>query len=566
MPFPGTQWPRSASNALNPAHGCRGRLHGSAHFRICLQSTNATPLARVDGAKATRSSTVGRVSSTIGYSHEEPNVDPDSLRNTLEAHREANRASMIVKIAGKGLGRQTIQIPSLVERKGRPTVSQVQASQVWRPELQFARANERNGKRKGNRRERQRLAPVQFAGEKFLAQWAPSPKQRYSERYPWMKHMQPALGPQAEGRLAAIEQLGKEIDAFYWYSKPTLQETTAVQRALHDISTAIKEADQSIEIEVIGSRATGLDLPLSDIDLNVSIASTSTGKWYPQGLLRGIARYLEKSAQKGGSLRSLVYRLRPRVQLVTVRHVPTYLEFQVQSTVDAFLSMQQTISFVNEFPTLRKLFVVLKQMLTMRGLNRGEERGLSSYPLLVMIVAALKFSEGKLDRRDIGGHLLFFLDMYSGIDFTTTAISFSPLQYVVKRHPHSSTLPHVRSAAPAPDSSPEDRNELDCEAQDMNARRRFATIKPDAEWLMCLQDPANLQNDLGKAAYRIREVQSAFVRVRKKLKADLKAWEDSEVNGNRTPLLASCVGGDYRIYEHMRHDLRGSIDVMSKNS
>ena len=380
-----------------------------------------------------------------------------------------------------------------------------------------------------------------------------------------MKHMQPASSLQVERGLLAKEQLGREIDAFCLYSQATPQETKATQRALQDISTAIKEFDHTMEIDVVGSRGTGLDLPLSDIDLNISTTSTRFDKSSSQILLRALSRKLAKNGRKNGLLRSVMFRPHAKVQIVTGRHASTYLEFQVQSTVDAFLSMQQTLSFVNEFPTLRNLFFVLKQMLTMRGLNRGDEQGLSSYPLLVMTVAALKFSEGKLDRRDVGGHFLFFLDMYSDIDFTATAISFSPLQYIVKRHPQSPTLPHVRSAAPAPDSVSHQRDDLVLEAPDVDARRKFATIKPGAEWLMCLQDPANLQNDLGRGAVRIREIQSTFIRIRGKLKTVLKEWEDQGVNDQRIPLLGSCIGGDYRIHEHMRYDMRGSVDATAED-
>ena len=103
------------------------------------------------------------------------------------------------------------------------------------------------------------------------------------------------------------------------------------------------------------------------------------------------------------------------------------------------------------------------------------------------------------------------------------------------------------------------KNETESATQDVDARRRFATIKPDAEFLMSLQDPADLRNDLGKAAWRIREVQTVFIRAREELKAGLKAWDDGEESGKQEPLLAPCVGGDYRIFENARHHLTASV-------
>lgn len=557
MPFRGTRWPRLAGNILSAGRTHQTQPHSNLSSPVYLESTSEAPSSRpprVEVAKEARPSTLTRIP-TNGQSQKEPNVDPDSLRNTLEAHREANRASLIVKIAGQGSIRQPLKLPAFVERRE-----------------QFARSQGGTGRRhptattkRGRQRQRGDATPVLGAGRMFLAQWVPDNELRYTEKYPWMKHMKPHVQPEPEGKFTGIEQLSREIDAFYSYSQPNEREKRAAELALQDISAAIERVDQNIKIDVVGSRATGLALPMSDIDLNISTTSSSSNTLVAKSLLTNVARSLATVGRNTGLFRSLTTRLRPKIPLVTGRHACTHLEFQVQSTVDVCLSLQQTMSFINEFPTLRQLFVLLKQMLTMRGLNLGAEQGLSSYPLLVMIVAALKFSEGKFDRRDAGAHLIFFLDMYSDIDFTTTAISFSPLQYVIKRHPHSSTLPHLRSAVPAPDSVAVGSNDSEHENQDVDARRRFATIKPNAEFLMCLQDPANLQNDLGKAAYRIREVQTSFIRFREELRAGLKAWDDGGGNNKQDPLLASCASGDYRIYENTRHVLGLSISRMMRD-
>jgi hypothetical protein len=488
---------------------------------------------------------------TTGKRPTEPNVDPDSLRNTLEAHREANRSSLIVKIAGKGSVRQHIDPSLRIYRNAEPT-SRDDAVGTGTRHIKLARG-------RGRRRRLDNTLRPLYAKVFFLPQWAPSSELRYGEKYPWMKRVSPHALPELDGRPAGIAELSKEIDAFYSYLQPSAQENQAAELALREITTAIQKVDESIKIDVVGSRATGLALSMSDIDLNISNFSAISSREAIKDLLNNVASCLVAESRGKSLFRSVSTRFRAKVPLVAGRHASTHLEFQVQSSVDVFLSMQQTISFINEFPTLPKLFVLLKQMLTMRGLNIGPMQGITSYPLIVMIVAALKFSEGRLDRRDVGGQLLFFLDMYSEIDFTTTAISFSPLQYVVKRHPHSATLPNTRSAAPTPDTAAVSGVDPKYEPQDVDARRRFATIKPDAEFLMCLQDPADLHNDLGKSALRIRDIQNVFTSSREELKTALRAWDDGGGHSRSDPLLAPCIGGDYRIFENARHRLATSV-------
>lgn len=549
MPFRGTRWSRPAGTLFGAGRMHQTQLHVNATAQARVKNTRAPPSERESQIQVERlawSSTSARVP-VVEQLHKKPNVDPDSLRNTLEAYREANRASLIVKIAGKGSIRQHLDLPSRLYRRGEPTRRNdavVTGTSTWNP-----RTIRRVGRRRSNAR------PEIHTKEEFLAEWAPNSCRRYSKRYPWMKHMSPHVRPELEGRPAGIEELSREIDAFYSYLQPSSTEKQAAELALREVSAAIQKVDQNIKIDVVGSRATGLALSMSDIDLNIANSSTTSNIRVIKELLTKVASCLKTDSRDKGLVRSIKTRFRSKIPLVTGRHASTYLEFQVQSTVDVFLTMQQTMSFVNEFPTLPKLFVLLKQMLMIRGLNLGSMQGITSYPLIVMIVAALKFSEGRLDRRNLGGHFLYFLDMYSEINFTTTAISFSPLQYVVKRHPNSATLPNTRSATPTPDSCAVGGVDNEREPQEVDARRRFATIKPDAEYLMCLQDPADLQNDLGKSAMRIREIQSVFVRSREELRIALQAWDDGERDSRPVPLLAPCIGADYRIFESARHHL-----------
>jgi predicted nucleotidyltransferase len=493
----------------------------------------------------------------------EPNVDIKSLRNTLDAHRAANRDLLIRKVDGTGhytrLHKQDAVHHAPLEGK-----KQAKALRMTEDVLGLEKANpafkrikfsasgpaaeDKGGKSiKGITRDLSNLWRLNGGDDSLPTRF----------RLPWLAHL-PDASPAIW--MSAVDRLSAEVRAFEQYVSPSEEERRAAEYALSDIIQAIKYADDNLDVDVIGSRASGTADPLSDLDI---IVSNPLSPLAMNNLKtpREILDLLE-NAFRGGR-RNVDSALRPveviinvkhaKVPILVCRHIPSGLPVQVQSTPRAYDNTEYVKAFQREYPTLRSLFKILKQVLAMRGLNVGNHGGLTSYPLINMIVAALKFSEGRIHQLDAGRQLLFFLDMYAEIDFSTKGISTRPVQYFPKYigHKQKSLSKTGGESAPA------------IFEEELAGQRRMGVCLKKNIHLMTLQDPANPLNDLGKSTYMIKDIQALFIDIRAKLKQAMAEWEDSgsvpslaKDRSSPRSLLDPCVGGDYRIYEHERSDLQ----------
>jgi len=400
----------------------------------------------------------------------------------------------------------------------------------------------------------------------LTVQWKPSKPLRRNDQFPWLPWSHRFQTPLWRSPYARLEC---EIRAFDAYFSPSPVEKRAADVARNDIEQAIRSADPDLRIDLIGSRATGLAGPISDIDLNISSPADRSANHHGDpnkaaGILTSLYRtmrrqYKQKLKEEPATpaVLPLYHVHRAAVPIITGLHRPTGLPFQIQCTSDSYESMEYTKSFLKEHPTLLCLFRVIKQMLAMRGLCSGQSGGLTAYPLLNMIVAALKFSEGEIPPTQAGAQLMYFLDMYIDIDFESHGISIIPLQYFPKRTVAHRSIPS-RSMKHL-EGPPVHRNDRFLEA--VAARKLLSIPRPGYPYMMTLQDPANPYNDLGKGTHQIRDMQETFIVLRESLLRALERYgKDTEhANFNHAgypPLLGACLGGDYSIFQHERDELR----------
>ncbi|EXJ85815.1 hypothetical protein A1O1_06184 [Capronia coronata CBS 617.96] len=375
-------------------------------------------------------------------------------------------------------------------------------------------------------------------------------------RLPWLAHL-----AEAQTWAPAVDRLSDEIRAFEQYVAPSEEEQLVTELALQDLIQAIKYADENLDIDIVGSRATGTADALSDLDVNVSRprtpASMDSAK-APMEILNLLERAFRGTHEKIKlDFRPLevVYNLKSaRVPILLCRHRSSGLPIQIQCTPRTYDSTEYVKAFLKEYPTLRSLFKVLKQSLLMRGLTVGSHGGLTSYPLLNMIVAALKFSEGKVHPLDAGRQLLSFLDLYCELDFSSQGISTRPLRFFPK---------HGGGKQRPSDSVTPDASLLELFPQELEGQRKMSLSRGKSGYLMTLQDPANPFNDVGRSAYMIKDVQATLIDLRAKLNETMAQWdrlsqdsEPSRVASRPQALLEPCLGADYRIYEQERSDLQ----------
>ncbi|KIY02519.1 uncharacterized protein Z520_00984 [Fonsecaea multimorphosa CBS 102226] len=483
----------------------------------------------------------------------EPNVDIKSLHNTLHAHREANRASVVRKTykdrPSVRLHDADVRLPS---REIKTPVPRKDASRFKRVELAPFKGF------KGTSRDLDLLWRINDTES--------DPPVHY--RLPWLLHLHDSV---PSVYMSAADRLADEIRAFEKYTSPSKEEQRAADDALHDLEECVKEIAGDLHIDIIGSRATNLADPLSDLDVNIS-SSGQPGSLTKPAQVSSVTvlnklyknfRWPPKTANlfHFRPIEVQLYLKQARVPILLCQHKASGLPIQIQSTPRTYDSREYVKASLKEYPSLRGLFKVIKQLLQMRGLTVGSSGGITSYPLFQMIVAALKFSEGRFHRADIGNQFLFFLDFYSDIDFSAHGISTEPLELfsksVVRARDHNEEPQKVIAR-----SQTSDRDHSDPLPPTFQGPGRKRS-RDGMEYLMTLQDPVNPKNDLGKSGFRINDVQETFIAIRATLKAamakwdkSLQTWQQSEQRTRARSLLEPCVGGDYRIYEHERDDLR----------
>ncbi|KIW74663.1 hypothetical protein Z517_11433 [Fonsecaea pedrosoi CBS 271.37] len=483
----------------------------------------------------------------------EPNIDIKSLHNTLRAHREANRASLVRKTYNDGssvrLRDSDEQFPSF---EVKTPVVRKETGRFKRVELAPFKGF------KGTSRDLDLLWRINEAEK--------DPPVHY--RLPWLRYLH---NPVPNSYSSAVEQLGDEIRAFEKYTSPSTEEQRAADDAFNDLVDCVRDVAGDLHVDMIGSRATRLADPLSDLDINVSSSGRpGSVNEQAQGSSLTILNKLYKMFRSPPKTTNLfhfrpievqLYLKQARVPILLCQHKASGLPIQIQSTPRTYDSREYVKACLKEYPSLRGLFKVLKQLLQMRGLTVGSNGGVTSYPLLQMIVAALKFSEGKFHHADVGNQFLFFLDFYSDIDFSTHGISTEPIELFSKsvvragKHNEGYQQAVVRSQTA-------DREHSHARPRAFQGPGRKWSCE-GMEYLMTLQDPVNPKNDLGKSGFRINDVQETFIAIRATLHAtmsdwdkNLQTWQKPKQRTRPPSLLESCVGGDYRIYEHERDDLR----------
>lgn len=481
----------------------------------------------------------------------EPNVYPDSLRETLDAHREANRASLIHKVPEGGkrlrldLGPVVTKSPQITPKKKLQTTLH----------LRFARAKKQQG-----RRGRGDIKNVEYIGQSrgLVAQWRNDPSAPLHKRLPWLRQLSAASELSSTKQCSASERLTSEILAFHDYILPKPDELAAADQAITAFRLCIASIDPCAHVDLIGSRQTGLATALSDLDFNITHVDggNSTGLSRDREQAHELLQSLwSKLPKRHNSIQASAFIDGARVPIITGLHVPTNLKFQIQCTGDVFNSTTYAQECISEYPTLRPLYMILRQMLEIRGLNIGCLGGVGSYPLLIMIVAALKFSEAKIGRREAGKQLCFLLEMYSKIDFYTTAVSLAPLEYVLKGLANGKR-PNWKTARHSPDRGPHQSAIGELSEDELEGRKWFSHSRSEPH-LMCLQDPSNPGHDLGKQVKLIKHVQAVLIEADLKLREcmgvwDSTDWTQSSPAKSNLALLDWFVGADHEIYEDER--------------
>ena len=350
--------------------------------------------------------------------------------------------------------------------------------------------------------------------------------------------------------------LTDEIKAYEAYMRLSPQEEAASQLVISDVNSVAQNEPDIKPLTLIGSRSTGLATPISDFDFTFTFQKSLPGGWIippsETDVPQAQSSYSEKKLKAMKALRKVDKHFRSshkfsntdfvwqaRVPIIRSKHVATGLDVQIQTLAPYQAAQEHTAAYLSEFPSLRPLYIILRYCLEVRGLTTVFEGGLGSYSILMMIVTALKHSSGKFASDDLGGQLLHVLEFYGKADLYKVGFSADPPRVFEKQKEGWSLEEKIARTA-------------DSQLRGIDQMQKYYPRKP---YLLCLQDPANDLNDLGKNAYAIKHIQATFKKASESIHALLERQNDElddRTKGRLWSCLDSVARADYRPFEVRR--------------
>ena len=325
-------------------------------------------------------------------------------------------------------------------------------------------------------------------------------------------------------------------------------EEAAAQLVHSDIASELRKILSTNGLTLLGSRSTGLAVPTSDFNYRAGIDSpeklftNDTQELAPRAAkstTRSILKHIWRGLQESNNITTTELVFAP-VPMFKGKHRATGLDIQFQTMSPSQESQQYTAAYLSEFPSLRPLYILIRHFLEIRDLTAVSRGGLGSYTILMMIVAALKHSRGEFPPDDLGGQLLHVLDFYGNANLYETGFSVDPPRTFTKTGGSKRTS--------------EERKALYSDLQLQGIEYLIKNSNPRKPYLLCLQDPANAFNDLGRPSYAIKHIQMIFKKMYTCIKRNL-SQPGLPLSSKDWSLLAPMVRADYSLFEIVRHNL-----------
>ncbi|EUC49565.1 hypothetical protein COCMIDRAFT_84282 [Bipolaris oryzae ATCC 44560] len=328
----------------------------------------------------------------------------------------------------------------------------------------------------------------------------------------------------------AMDLLDKEIERFYKYTMPKDYERTARQHVIQQVRSHVKEVSPKYDVQVFGSERNGVAFATSDIDFRLMQPS-----WVADPEIDRLPPPKKEQSRRLSVLLALFHRnfknhqsyflstLRhARYPLITAQDRNSGIDVQIVLSNDTSMSTAMMKQYMDEIPYLRKLYYVVKTIFAIRGLSDVFRGGFGSYSIFMMLVASIKHAPH--ERQDAAGALLNFLSFYRDFDTTKNGISIDPVELFDKTQHPVVTKPV--------------KEKLDT-----------GKMKPLPAYMLCLRDPADETNDLGRKGIAIKHVQATFAHLHSQLVNDIK-------KKTRPSLLGPLVGPSYMLNYKPREKLQ----------
>lgn len=223
---------------------------------------------------------------------------------------------------------------------------------------------------------------------------------------PWHRHSNTRDGFRSSPTDSVLLHLHQEIVEFAEMLTLTPAEVTAAEAALERVLRAVAECWPDARVEVFGSRATGLVVPDSDIDLVVfapQIAAAMREAKANGSGRRGTGRHHKRTAHLF-TLSDKIERagIASYLEVVDSARIPIIKLRDKESGIGVDICFEEKggprtgaliRSWLQEFPAMRPLILVLKYFLAQRGLNEPFHGGVGSFLLSLMVLHVLQVSD-----------------------------------------------------------------------------------------------------------------------------------------------------------------------------
>ncbi|XP_005996422.1 terminal nucleotidyltransferase 4B isoform X2 [Latimeria chalumnae] len=265
--------------------------------------------------------------------------------------------------------------------------------------------------------------------------------------------------------------LHEEIVDFYKYMSPRPEEEKMRMEVVKRIENVIRELWPNADVQIFGSFKTGLYLPTSDIDLVVF------GKWETLPLWTLEEALRKHSVADENSVKVLDKATVPIIKLTdSFTEVKVDISFNVQNGVKAAVLIKD---FIEKYPVLPYLVLVLKQFLLQRDLNEVFTGGIGSYSLFLMAVSFLQLhprEDACSPNANFGVLLIEFFELYGRhFNYLKTGIQIKDGgSYVAKDEVQKSMIDGYRPS------------------------------------MLYIEDPLQPGNDVGRSSYGAMQVKQAF--------------------------------------------------------
>ncbi|RKF72729.1 putative topoisomerase family protein [Golovinomyces cichoracearum] len=323
-------------------------------------------------------------------------------------------------------------------------------------------------------------------------------------------------------------RLHMEILDFYHFVKPKWFEQSIRENLIYDLRRRVRNFYTGVDIVSFGSFPAGLYLPTADLDL-VMISDNYVQGGRPQygyspKQVRRFARFLEQERIVLRGSQECI--LKAKVPLV--KYVDNLTGLRVDISFENTTGLVANKTFQNwkdTFPAMPILVTLIKQFLSMRGLNEPVNGGIGGFSVTCLVVSLLQHmpqvqEKTMIPEEHLGEVLMEFFDLY-GNKFNTadTAISLNPARYIRK-----SELDQTY------------RKQVD----------KFSII-----------DPNNPKNDIAGGSRNSGAIKRAFKNAHGNLQRRMDELQNNSLISNRQPqsILSCILGGNYNSFKLQRDHL-----------